>query len=67
MCYYGGKMSCQFIEICKENDEIMTEFCNKNFLRCARFIVGENSGIENVPKDLKPNEKDRAYDLLVKQ
>ena len=60
---------CEFLEICffakncKDLD-LKGEYCDKNPLRCARFMVYQGAGTESVPDELMPNEKTKAYEIL---
>jgi methyl-accepting chemotaxis protein len=42
-----------------------TEFCHGKFQDCARFMVFQKLGKEKVPADLYPNEKERAFGLIL--
>jgi hypothetical protein len=60
---------CEFLEICvfaKSGSDtgLKESYCDSNPLRCARFMVYQGSGEENVPEDLMPDEKIKAYAIL---
>ena len=40
------------------------KYCKGDFLSCARHMVFEALGKENVPKDMFPNQLNRAQKLL---
>ncbi|MBN2628051.1 MAG: hypothetical protein JXA95_15390 [Spirochaetales bacterium] len=49
-----------------ENDEEMkTKYCKNNNLNCARYMVSNSCGKDKVPADLAPNEKEKAYLIIV--
>lgn len=39
-------------------------YCEQDFRNCARFMIFKASGRESVPKDLFPNQKERAETIL---
>jgi hypothetical protein len=41
-----------------------TRYCKGAFNDCARYIVCKSKGREAVPKDLFPNQKDKAMRLI---
>lgn len=41
-------------------------FCRKNYEECARFMVANALGKHSVPKDLFPNQDERARNLISK-
>jgi hypothetical protein len=41
------------------------EFCTGDFKECARFIVKIGIGIEQTPKNMFPNEKERAIKMIL--
>lgn len=60
---------CEFLDICffvKNNSdaEIKELYCDSNPLRCARFMVYQGAGADQVPDDLKPDEKMKAYEII---
>ena len=40
------------------------QYCRENNLECARYMVFNALGKENVPLDLFPNMKDRAQEII---
>lgn len=63
---------CEFINKCpffndqlgtKQEDieEMKEKYCRRNNLNCARYMVANSLGTEQMPPDLFPHEKDRAY------
>ena len=42
------------------------EFCNSDYTQCARFIVRNEVGVENVPIDMFPNEQKRAQEIIAR-
>lgn len=68
-------MSCPNLEVCpfinnldeRLKDDITkykNRFCNANYEKCARFILGNSIG--EVPDDLAPDEIKRAEKLMKK-
>jgi hypothetical protein len=45
---------------------LKTQFCQRDYQTCARYMVFQALGVEQVPKDLFPNEPKRAYALISK-
>ncbi len=41
-----------------------TRYCHGEHLKCARWTVRTALGAENVPKDLYPNQMERAQQLI---
>ena len=41
-----------------------TQYCKDNNVDCARFMVFKALGREKVPKDLFPNMKDKAQEII---
>jgi hypothetical protein len=39
-------------------------YCQQDFENCARYVVFKAIGRENVPKDLFPNQGDRANKII---
>ena len=39
-------------------------YCKGDFMKCARHLVKEAIGKENVPVDLYPNMHDRAKEII---
>ena len=67
---------CEIIGICsffngesglseEKTEESKNLYCRQNSLHCARFMVSNAVGNENVPDDLLPADKNRAYMLIV--
>ncbi len=42
-------------------------YCQQDFENCARYVVFKAIGRENVPKDLFPNQGDRARTIINEQ
>ncbi len=70
-------MTCPSIESCPffndkmadmpaVTDNIKREYCNGDYTKCARYIVAQALGKENVPADLFPMNADRANELVAK-
>lgn len=60
---------CEFLDVCyfvknSGDDGLKEEYCNKNPLRCARFMIYQGADASKVPDDLKPDEKTKAYEVL---
>lgn len=45
-------------------DELITEYCEGNSLRCARAMVYDALGDGKAPDDLVPDNKPKAYELI---
>ena len=43
---------------------IKNAYCEQNFAACGRYMVFKAIGRENVPKDLFPNQGDRAKTII---
>ena len=39
-------------------------FCEQDWANCGRFMIFKAIGRENVPKDLFPNQSERAADII---
>jgi len=39
-------------------------YCEKDFDTCGRYMIFKSIGRENVPKDLFPNQNDRAKEII---
>lgn len=39
-------------------------FCEQDFANCGRYMIFKAIGRENVPKDLFPNQGDRAQAII---
>ena len=66
---------CEYISTCPfpqgnmqdrdyDLDAMMDEYCRANNLHCARYMVSMALGETEVPADLYPDEKTRAYQLI---
>lgn len=66
---------CQLIEGCIFFNDRMSNmpamagmykqrYCKGSPEDCARFTLGKSIGRENVPRDLYPNDMDRAQSLI---
>ncbi len=55
--FFKGEMAGKDdqIEALKDN------YCRSNSLHCSRYLVASAVGKENMPGDLFPDEKERAY------
>lgn len=64
-----GMEKCEFLDICffaKNGSDtgLKESYCDSNPLRCARFMVYQGAENSNVPDDLMPDEKIKAYAIL---
>jgi hypothetical protein len=66
---------CEFLKGCIFfNDKMATKpataelfktiYCRGDFARCARYLVVKAIGREQVPKDLYPNDAERAEKII---
>jgi hypothetical protein len=66
---------CEYLETClfyvgkmKERPEdtgwLREEYCHKSPLRCARHMIAEAIGEADIPDNLYPDEKMKAYELI---
>jgi len=39
-------------------------FCEQDFASCGRYMIFKAMGRDNVPKDLFPNQGDRAKEII---
>ena len=39
-------------------------YCGQDFDKCGRYLIYKAIGRENVPKDLFPNQSDRANEVI---
>lgn len=39
-------------------------YCQGDFLNCARYMVFKAKGLEFIPKDMFPNQQDRARMII---
>lgn len=69
---------CEFIGKCPffndklankpdEIEEMKDKYCKRNNLNCARYMVAHSIGGENMPADLYPHEKERAYLVIAEK
>ncbi|OQY33527.1 MAG: hypothetical protein B6241_07530 [Spirochaetaceae bacterium 4572_59] len=69
---------CEFIELCPffndqlgdrpdEVDKMKEQYCKTNNLNCARYMIANAAGDENIPQDLFPHEKTRAYAIIAEK
>lgn len=74
-CFMG---ECEFLDDCPffndqlgdktDKFEVMKEqYCKNNNLNCARYMVAHAVGKENMPEDLYPHEKMRAYAVIAEK
>ncbi|MFX1374343.1 MAG: hypothetical protein ACFFA0_00885 [Promethearchaeota archaeon] len=49
----------------KTADLFKQKYCKTNYITCARYIVAQSLGKEKVPKDLFPNQVERAKNLIL--
>jgi len=40
------------------------QYCNSGFNECARYIIADMVGSSEVPKDLFPNQHERANNII---
>jgi len=45
-------------------DELKQNYCLSNNLHCARYLVANALGPAQMPQDLFPNQRDRAYQII---
>ena len=45
-------------------EELKEKYCKTNNLNCARYMVANAIGKENMPSDLSPDEKVKAYMVI---
>lgn len=45
-------------------EQMKEEYCRSNNLHCARYMVSMAVGEDQVPDDLYPHEKEKAYVLI---
>jgi len=50
-----------------ERDTLLEKYCNASSLHCARYMIHSTLGAENVPADLFPDEKDKAYLVIAEK
>ena len=50
----------------KDISELQEKYCKNNNLHCARYMVFMALGRENMPEELFPHQKERAYELISK-
>ena len=43
------------------------EYCQRDYTRCAIYMVAQALGRDKVPTDLYPNMRDRAQKILTKE
>lgn len=58
--FFKGLLAHKEVEIEKLKDE----YCRRNCLHCARFMIFTALGREMMPPDLYPHEKEVAYALI---
>ena len=46
-------------------DMLKRRYCQGDKKKCARYMVLEKLGRENVPADLAPNQQDRARKIIL--
>jgi len=67
--------NCELIETCIFFNDQMPNmpstaavykkiYCEQDFQNCARFMIFKAIGRESVPKDLFPNQKERAETII---
>jgi hypothetical protein len=45
-------------------DFLKNKYCQEDYSKCARYVVCKAFGRERVPRDLFPNDIDRANNLI---
>ena len=45
---------------------LKAQYCERDYEKCARYMVYQTLGKQSVPKDLFPNEPKRAYEIISK-
>jgi hypothetical protein len=77
-CLKGKELAmanCEMIEKCIFFNDQMANmpstsavykkiFCQQDWSTCGRYLVFKAVGRENVPKDLFPNQSDRAAEII---
>lgn len=69
---------CEFIKVCPffndqlgnkpdKVEDMKEKYCKNNNLNCARYLVANAAGKENMPPDLFPHEKMRAYAVIAEK
>jgi hypothetical protein len=58
--FYNDKLKGDIEQI----NSMKTIFCKTNNLNCARYMIFTAIGVENIPDELFPNEKTRAYEVI---
>jgi len=43
---------------------IKRTYCNKDFVKCARFMVFNSHGMEKIPNDLDPSDVELAERII---
>jgi len=55
--FYNDKMS----NVSDKAESLKEKYCRNNNLNCARYMIINSLGFDNMPEDLLPDEKQRAY------
>ncbi|MFW9928880.1 MAG: hypothetical protein ACFFD1_05790 [Candidatus Thorarchaeota archaeon] len=59
---------CDYRDNCRNNPVITTQlsksYCCGNYRSCARFKIRTGLGDDYVPKNLKPNEHEKAREII---
>ena len=58
--FFNDKIKTADINI----DELKEKYCKNNSLNCARYMIVQALGRENVPDDLLPDQKTTAYQII---
>lgn len=61
--FFNGKLGGNLEDI----EELKNKYCKTNNLNCARYMVANSIGKENMPADLFPQEKERAYLVIAEK
>ena len=59
--FFNGKLQGNAARI----EDLKQKYCRSNNLNCARYMVANALGRDYMPPDLFPDQKERAYTLIV--
>ena len=58
--FFNGTLNVESLD----SERVKKEYCESNNLHCARYMVLQALGPENMVEDLLPEEKTRAYMVI---
>jgi hypothetical protein len=61
--FFSGKLADKPVEV----EELKDKYCRNNNLTCARYMIANAVGKENMPPDLYPHEKAVAYTVIAEK